>query len=249
MVERHERPLAWPACHLRLSLSADRLVPDRTGHAADDGRIWIVPPGSSSPTAAQNLGALRATRPVDDPVPDDVRRPVVLAHVDLVLVPVPNGRAHVEPAFETIHERHRPAVRRVDLAGSAQRVADEAFVGLLVGRIRMPAVRLPGTRVGQLLVVGIARRARQLRHIGRLENRPGHRNHGSADRRRPRKQKPASTWSEPFVRGSTSKVSASSASPGVDTGSAVASRTAAPRSGARLWRWPPARARPAAAAR
>ena len=70
MVERDERPLAWPACHLRLSLSGDRLVPDHTGHAADDGRIGIVPPGFSSPAAAQNLGVLRATRPVDHAVPD-----------------------------------------------------------------------------------------------------------------------------------------------------------------------------------
>ena len=70
MVERDERPLAWPACHLRLSLCADRLVPNHAGHAADDGRIWIVPPGSWSPAAAQNLGVLRATRPVDHPVPD-----------------------------------------------------------------------------------------------------------------------------------------------------------------------------------
>ena len=175
MVERDERPLACPACHLRLSLLLDRLVPDCARHAADHGRIGIVPPSFSSLTAAQNLGVLHTTRPVDHPVPDGVRRPLVLAHVDLVLVPEPNSRAHVQPAFETIHERHRPAVRRIDLAGSAQRVADEAFVGLLVGRIRVPAERLPGPRVGQILVVGIARRARQLRHIGRLENRPGHR--------------------------------------------------------------------------
>ena len=55
MVERDERPLAWPACHLRLSLFADRLVPNHTGHAADDGRIWIVPPGSCRPPPPRRI--------------------------------------------------------------------------------------------------------------------------------------------------------------------------------------------------
>ena len=143
MVERHERPLAWPACHLRLSLFGDRLVPNHTGHAADDGRIWIVPSCSSSPAAAQNPGVLRATRPVDHAVPDSFRSLRMPADVHLVLVPEPDGRPHIQPALESTHERQRRTVERVVLTGLAQRVPDEFFVGLLVRRIRVPMERLP----------------------------------------------------------------------------------------------------------
>ena len=250
MVERDERPLAWPACHLRLSLFGDRLVPNHTGHAADDGRIWIVPPCFSSPAAAQNLGVLRATRPVDHAVPDGFRSLQMPADVHLVLVPEPDGRPHIQPALESTHEWQRRTVDRVALTGSAQRVADEFFVGVLVRRIRVPMERFPGPRVRQLLVVGIPRLARQLRHVGRIENRPGHREPRlgrqspaaeaetgldliralvCADRpRRSARRAPRRAWTH--VR-------------------PWPARTAAPHSGARSWRWPPARARPAAAAR
>ena len=250
MVERDERPLAWPACHLRLSLFGDRLVPNHTGHAADDGRIWIVPPSFSSPAAAQNLGVLRATRPVDHAVPDGFRSLRVPADVHLVLVPEPDGRPHIQPALESTHERQRRTVERVDLTGVAQRVPDEFFVGLLVRRIRVPMERFPGPRVRQLLVVGIPRLARQLRHVGRIENRPGH--------REPRlgRQSPAAEAEAGLDLIRAPRVRVDLEGQRVERlGRAWTHvrlwpvRTAAPHSGARWWRWPPARARPAAAAR
>ena len=159
----------------RLSLLGDRLVPNYPGHVADDGRIWVVPPSSTSPAAAQNLGVLRATRPVDHAVPDDFRSLRVPADVHLVLVPEPNGRPHIQPALESTHKRQRRTVERVALTGLAQCVPNEFFIGLLVRRIRVPMELFPCPRVRQLLVFGITRVARQLFHVGRIENRPGHR--------------------------------------------------------------------------
>ena len=97
------------------------------------------------------------------------------ADVHLVLVPEPDGRPHIQPALESTHERQRRTVDGVALTGLSQRVPDEFFVGVLVRRIRVPTERFPGLRVRQPVVFGIPRLARQLRHVGRIENRPGHR--------------------------------------------------------------------------